>query len=119
MRLSHGEQVAFNEDFKRIFDAEHRAEARDVAISDEITELLKEGGKCDPLTFANFSEAIENISDEKKKIILAYFATAHEAKGNNDLANHGLYVAMRFMVQEYWCHAAEKIAERNVDARLS
>ena len=117
--LSSGEQVAFNEDFNRVFKAEHDSARRDESIVDEVAELLKEGGECYPFSHVNMFEAIGQVSDGKQQIISAYFATALDYKGNNNLANHGLYTSIRLIVQEYWNDVAETIATRNVDARLS
>lgn len=119
MGLSHGEQVAFNEDFNRVFKVERRSDARDASILEESAELLKEGGECYPFTRENLFEALGQISDGKQKIISTYFCTAHAAEGRADLANHGLYVAIKILAQEYWSGVAQVLAVRNVDARLS
>jgi hypothetical protein len=117
--LRRAEQAAFNEDFNRIFAAEHRADARDAAIEDEMKTLLEIGGECYPFSPANMFEALTQISDGKQAMIQSFFATANDAKGFNDLANHGFYTATRFAVNEYWQDAAKTIAVRNVDSRLS
>ena len=117
--LSSGEQVAFNEDFNRVFSAEHRADKRDTAIADEVAEILTKDGFCYPFRPVNMFEALGQVSDAKQAVIQAFFATAHDYQGNNNQANHALYVCIRFIVQEYWNDVAETIAARNVDARLS
>lgn len=117
--LSSGEQIAFNDDYKRYLDAEDRADARHVAIEDEVVELMKEGGECYPFTRANMFEALGEISDSRQNIITAYFCTAHESKGSNDFANNGVYIAIRAMVNEYWLDTAKMIATLNIDGKLS
>ena len=117
--LNGGETIAFNEDYKRVLDAEDRAAAREALIEDEIAELLKEGGLCYPYSAANIFEALAQSSNGRQNVISAFFHVANKSNGADNLANHGLYVVMRNAVDDYCEGAAKVIATRNVDARLS
>lgn len=117
--LSSGEQIAFNDDFKRAFDADARAEARNTEIDDEVEYLLKRGNECYPFSGKNIFEAMRESSDAQQVVMGAFFGVAHDHTGSDNLANHGLYVMLRNIAQEYWEKTAIVLASRSVDERLS
>ena len=116
--MNQAESAQFHQEHSDYHRKEEAADKRAEAIDDEVTSLLAKDGECYPFRADNFAEAIENISDAKKVVMSAFFATANDYKGFNDLANHGFFTTVRFMVQEYWDAAALKIAAKNVDARM-
>lgn len=69
--------------------------------------------KIHPWEFVDFTEAIENASELKRKLMFCAIATAVNLDLKNDHANHLAMVSIRQLIDDYWEEAEKLKLERN------
>jgi len=94
------------------------AKMLDETIEAEKESLLAVGGECYPFSMVNMFEALTQVSDAKKSVVAAFFASAYADGGRNDNTNHCLYLAMKLVITEYWDDVAQKLATENIERSL-
>lgn len=79
-------------------------------IEQRAKDLMQKNEWCDPWSFTNFTEAIENAPEHERKMMFSTVAEAVSQRLDNNHANHLALVALRQMVERYWLDIATKEA---------
>lgn len=79
-------------------------------IEQRAKDMMQKNEWCDPWSFTNFTEAIENAPEHERKLMFSTVAEAVSQRLDNNHTNHLALVALRQMVERYWLDVATKEA---------
>ncbi len=96
---------------EKLAQAEHREEI----IRERIKRLMMRGEKYDPMSYANFFEAIDNAAEMDRNLIWNLIFAADKRRYDDDFRNRTALVAISNTVFDYWERIARVVVTEQVD----